>query len=74
MDNIIGHKIVAIRKTTAAEREQMYWSANGIVFTLDNGVNLMPVIDEEANEPGRMLVDTDGSSAFKSLLTIDKAN
>ena len=74
MDNIIGHKILAIRKTTAVEREQMYWSANGIVLLLDNGVSLLPVTDEEANGPGRMLVDTDGSSTFKSLLTIDKAN
>ena len=72
MDKIIGHKMVAIRKTTAAEREQMYWSANGIVFTLDNGVNLMPVTDEEANEPGRLLVETNGSHLFNRLLTINK--
>ena len=53
MDNIIGHKILAIRKTTAAEREQMYWSANGMVLLLDNGVSLLPVTDEEANEARR---------------------
>ena len=74
MDNIIGHKIVAIRKTTAEEREQQYWSANGIVLVLDNGVSLLPVTDEEGNEPGRLLVDTDGSNTFRSLLTIDKAS
>ena len=74
MNHIIGHKIVAIRKTTAAEREQMYWSANSIVLLLDNGVSLLPVTDEEANEPGRLLVDTDGSNTFSDLLTIDKAS
>ena len=61
MDNIIGHKIVAIRKTTAAEREQMYWSANGIVFTLDNGVSLMPV-----TSPARWVTST---PALRSLST-----
>ena len=74
MDNIIGHKILAIRKTTAAEREQQYWSANGIVLVLDNGVSLLPVTDEEGNEPGRLLVDDDGTGNFSGLLTIDKAN
>ena len=74
MDNIIGHKIVAIRKTTAAEREQMYWSANGMVLLLDNGVSLLPVTDEEANEPGRLLVDDDGTGNFSGLLTISEAN
>lgn len=74
MDNIIGHKIVAIRKTTAKEREQQYWSANGIILVLDNGVSLMPVTDEEANDPGRLLIDTDGSNTFSGLLTISEAN
>ena len=74
MDNIIGHKIVAIRKTTAEEREQQYWSANGIVLVLDNGVSLLPVTDEEGNEPGRLLVDDDGTGNFSGLLTIDRAN
>ena len=74
MDNIIGHKIVVIRKTTAEEREQMYWSANGIVLVLDNGVSLLPVTDEEGNEPGRLLVDDGGTGNFSGLLTIDKAN
>ena len=74
MDNIIGHKILAIRKTTAEKRDQMYWSANGIVLVLDNGVSLLPVTDEEGNEPGRLLVDTDGSNAFSGLLTISEAN
>ena len=74
MDNIIGHKIVVIRKTTAEEREQMYWSANGIVLVLDNGVSLLPVTDEEANEPGRLLVDNDGTGDFNRLLTIARVN
>ena len=71
MNHIIGHKILAIRKTTAVEREQMYWSANGIVLLLDNGVSLLPVTDEEANEPARLLVDTNGSNTFRGLLTIE---
>ena len=70
MDKIIGHKIVAIRKTTAEERERIYWSANGIV--LDNGVSLMPVTDEEGNDPARLLVETNGSHLFNRLLTINK--
>lgn len=73
MDQITGHKIVAIRKTTAAEREQLFWHTSGIVLVLDNGVSLLPVTDEKANEPARLLVDTDGSNTFKSLLTIEKA-
>ena len=72
MDKIIGHKIVAIRKTTAEERDQMYWSANGIVLVLDNGVSLLPVTDEEGNDPARLLVETNGSHLFNRLLTINK--
>ncbi len=74
MDNIIGHKIVAIRKTTAEEREQQYWSANGIVLVLDNGVSLLPVTDEEGNEPGRLLVGNNSTGNFNRLLTIDRVN
>jgi len=72
MDNIIGRKIVAVRKTTAEEREQMFWYDNGIVLILDNGVSLLPVVDEEANAPGRLLIDTDGSNTFTRLLTIEQ--
>jgi hypothetical protein len=72
MDNIIGHKIVAIRPTTPAEQEQMFWYDNGLVLELDNGVCLMPTVDEEANGPGVMLYDADGSRSYSRLLSITK--
>ena len=43
---------------------------SGHVLVLDNGVSLLPITDEKANEPGRLLVDDDGTGNFSGLLTI----
>lgn len=73
MNHIIGHKIVAIRPTTEQEREELFWDQHGIVLELDNNVNLLAAVDEEANGPGVLLYDTDSNRTYDGLLPI-KAN
>lgn len=54
MDNIIGHKVVQIRKMTQAEQDKEGWNSSTIVIVLSNGVRLYASSDEEGNDAGAM--------------------
>ena len=50
--NIIGQKIVSVRKATDLEKNSHDWDEDFTVIELENGIKLYPSCDAEGNRPG----------------------
>lgn len=64
--DLIGRTIVGVRDITPEEEEAFYWcrgrGQTNPVLVLDNGVSLIPIVDEEMNGPGQFLAIGDQGS------------
>jgi hypothetical protein len=69
LKQLIGAKIAGVRPLTTAEYEMFFWCPGdaGLVLILDNGLELIPVIDAELNGPG-VLVARDGERYVRILI------
>lgn len=61
---LVGRTIREVRYLTAEEAEQSGWSSRPIFIVLDNGTQLVPMMDDEGNDGGAM------STSLNSLPTI----
>lgn len=52
--NLVGQKITEARWLTKEEAEECGWTYQPIQITLENGVLLIPMSDDEGNEAGAM--------------------
>lgn len=59
--NLVGRKIVAVRYMSDYEAEVMGWSSKSPVLQLDNGAILYPMRDDEGNDGGPLVVQTNGA-------------
>jgi len=54
---LIGEKIVDIRAMFPEEMKMMAWYEDpGVVFLTEKGVMFVPMMDEEGNGPGQLMV------------------
>ena len=51
-EKLIDRKIVEIRYMTESEVKGNLWYNAAVVFTLDNGVSIYPISDDEGNNAG----------------------
>ena len=54
--HLVGQKITEVRWLTKKETEDIfdYWYNQPIQITLENGISLLPMSDDEGNEAGAM--------------------
>ena len=52
--HMVGQKITEVRWLTKEEAEECGWTYQPIQITLENGVLLIPMSDDEGNEAGAM--------------------
>ena len=52
--DVVGQKITEARWLTKEEAEECGWTYQPIQITLENGVILVPMSDDEGNEAGAM--------------------
>lgn len=64
MSDVIGAKVVDIRKMTAKEMRAEYWDETTTVLVLDNGTKLYASRDEEGNGPGAIFGTNKEGGAF----------
>ena len=53
---LLGRKIVEIRYTDKQEAEEMMWHKRSLVMILDNGTLVCPIMDDEINDGGALMV------------------
>ena len=67
-DDLVGRKIIQIRRMTEDEMEHFGWYSNPIIIRLDNGAAIIPMRDDEGNDGGSMeFIDWEGNA--KTLFT-----
>lgn len=67
-DDLVGRKIIQIRRMTKDEMDNFGWYSNPVIIRLDNGASLIPMRDDEGNDGGAMeLIDWEGNA--KTLFT-----
>lgn len=67
-DDLVGRKIIQIRRMTKDEMDNFGWYSNPIIIRLDNGAAIIPMRDDEGNDGGAMeFIDWEGNS--KTLFT-----
>ena len=65
--NLIGRKIVNIRKMTKKEKQVEYWEDHNhpiYVIVLDGGIKLYPSMDYEGNGGGALFGSTKDNKTF----------
>jgi len=59
--SLIGRKIIDVRAMYPEEMELFMWDQDaGCVITLDDGGMFIPMMDEEGNGPGQLMVQGKG--------------
>jgi len=54
---LIGRKIIDVRGMYPEEMQLFLWHGEpGVVMTLDDGTLFIPMMDEEGNGPGRLMI------------------
>ncbi len=62
--DVVGKKIVSIRKLTKEELEAEGWNDySAIALVLDDGTLIYPSCDEEGNNPGQFFI-SDGKKTY----------
>jgi hypothetical protein len=56
---LVGRTITNARYLTAAECKDAYWSHSAVIFTLDNGVEVIASSDDEGNNAGALFIGGD---------------
>jgi len=61
--SFVGRKIIEARYMSPEEADQMGWHSRSIVFTLDDGTQFFPSMDDEGNNAGSLFANSkDGKS------------
>jgi hypothetical protein len=72
-NDIIGHKVAAVRPMTQSELDDEYWSCHmgnmPVVIELENGTKLYASKDSEGNGPGVLLGCTKNKNKFQLCIT-----
>ena len=66
---IIGQKIVNIRRMTSREAKAEGWYRTTTVLVLENGIKLYASRDSEGNDAGAMFGDGPGGSFSLNIIT-----
>jgi hypothetical protein len=60
---LVGKRIIAVNYMDRESADDMFWRSRGIIITLEGGIQLIPMSDDEGNDAGAMATSLEGELA-----------